>query len=54
MSENSELNARQFEVKTAAVSLRDGCEADIYATERVTNRRDEGRLTVEGGAKTEK
>ena len=54
LSENSELNARQFEVKTAAVSLRDGCEADIYATEKVTNRRDEGRLTVEGGAKTEK
>jgi phage shock protein PspC (stress-responsive transcriptional regulator) len=52
LSDNSELNARQFEVKTAAISLRDGCEADIYATEKVTNRRNEGNLTVEGGAKT--
>ncbi len=55
LSDNSELNARQFEVKTAAISLRDGCEADIYATEKVVNRRrNEGTLTVEGGAKIEK
>jgi phage shock protein PspC (stress-responsive transcriptional regulator) len=51
LGDDAELNARQYEVKTATTSLRNGTNADIYATEVVTNRRDEGDLQVEGGAK---
>jgi hypothetical protein len=54
LEDSAEINARQFEVKNAFTSMRSGTDADIYATEKVQNRRDEGNLTVEGGAKVEK
>ncbi len=54
LDSDAELNARQFEVRNANVSLHEGTEADIYATEKVVNRREEGSLKVEGGANVDR
>ncbi len=54
LEDGAEINARQYEVRTATTSMHSGTEADIYVTEKVQNRRNEGNLTVEGGAKIEK
>jgi phage shock protein PspC (stress-responsive transcriptional regulator) len=54
VEENGELHAKQYTVKTAKVSLDNGGEADIYATERVENKGNSGSLDVMGGATIDK
>jgi hypothetical protein len=54
VEENGELRAKQYTVKTAKVSMDDGAEVDIYATERVEHKGRSGRLDVMGGATVDK
>ena len=54
VDKGGEFRAKQYTVKTAKVTLDDGAEVDIYATERVEHKGDSGRLDVMGGATIDK